>query len=115
MKISITRSSGEELRVATLVCIEEMQIDTWVFDDTSYDQMLTDGRLIDDESREQMYQIFLRLEKHFIAKFGEEEAVVRAQMLFDACGPGRNIDPKLLFKEDSDGDDWSEAINNLSF
>lgn len=115
MKISIARSSGEELRIAILVCIEQMQIDTWVLDDASYNQMLTDKRLIDDESREQMYQLFLRLEKHFIAKFGEEEAVIRVQMLWDACGPGRNIDPKVLFQQDSDGDDWSAAINNLSF
>ena len=115
MKISITRSSGEELRVATLVCIEEMQIDTWVFDDTSYDQMLTDGRLIDDESREQMYQLFLRLGNHLSAKFGEEQATIRAHMLLDAYGPARNIDPKVLFKQDSDGDEWADAINNLSF
>jgi len=70
---------------------------------------------IDDNARQQIQHALGHLEDHLIVKFGDKGAVIRAQMLLDACGPGRNIDPKSLFKEDSDGDDWSDAIANLSF
>ena len=59
------------------------------------------------------HQFFARLEDHFINKYGERLAVVKAQMLFDACGPARDIDPQTLFKEDSEGDLWTDSLTSL--
>ena len=59
------------------------------------------------------HEYFARLEGYFIAKFGDRLATVKAHMVFDACGPGRDIDPQILFTDDSDGDSWAEAISSL--
>ena len=66
-------------------------------------------------ARAQTKQFLLHLETHLIAKYGETGAVIRAHMIFDACGPGRNVDPQILFKEDSEGDTWAEALRHLKF
>lgn len=60
------------------------------------------------------HEYFARLGDYFIAKFGNQLATVKAQMLLDACGPGRDIDPQSLFLDDSDGDSWAEAISSRS-
>lgn len=58
-------------------------------------------------------EFFSRLQFHFLAKYGEQGAALRAHMLFEIYGPVRNVDPKVLFREDADGDAWSGAINSL--
>lgn len=60
------------------------------------------------------HEYFARLGDYFVAKFGDPLATVKAQMVFDACGPGRDIDPQSLFQDDSDGDSWAEAISSLN-
>lgn len=62
---------------------------------------------------QEMRALFSRLELHFLAIYGESGAVIRAHMLFQAYGPVRNVDPKVLFSEDADGDAWSGAIDSL--
>ncbi len=78
-------------------------------------QPRTEAHPLANKPRQQTQAFLCRLEDHLIAQYGEEGALMRAQMLFDACGPGRNIDPKVLFQENSEGDDWSEVIANTRF
>lgn len=59
------------------------------------------------------HEYFARLGDYFVVKFGDRLATVKAQMVFDACGPGRDIDPQSLFLDDSDGDSWAEAIESM--
>jgi hypothetical protein len=61
------------------------------------------------------HQFFARLEQHFITKYGNRVATVKAHILFDVFGPGRNIDPLTLFPDDSEGDSWAEAVSSQIF
>lgn len=58
-------------------------------------------------------EYFSRLQFHLLAKYGEQGAVTRAHMLFEAFGPVRDVDPKELFSEDADGDSWTSALGTL--
>lgn len=69
----------------------------------------------DVEARQQTRQFMSLLEDYMIEKYGDQVAVIKAQMLFDACGPRRDFDPASLFEVDSEGDAWAEATANLSF
>ena len=70
-------------------------------------------QLADQEALQQMQAFFSRLQDHLVAMYGSKGAAVRAHMLFDACA-ARNIDPQILFKDDSEGDSWADTIANLS-
>ena len=71
-------------------------------------------QLADQEALQQMQAFFSRLQDHLTAVYGAHGAVVRAHMIFDACA-ARNLDPQILFKEDTEGDSWADTIANLSF